>query len=535
MTKFQPLAFLFLIPWMVQAQFINNGASVTIQSGAVLRIETDFINNSGTVTNQGTMEVSGDFTNAATGIFTSDPGTTIRFIGGTDSEVTSNGVSFAHVDMAKDPSFNMILQDDMTISETLTFTEDNNKVLLGDSDLTVSAVASADDNEYVVTNGTGSLIKNIAANGTVTHEIGDLDNASFVSSDVTGSAYTDATLSARVITTGLTDKIFGATDYINREWQITATGITDYQNTMTGTYVSADAVGTQSLITGSTFHTNDWFFNGSDNGPLEVLASTDELSVSLSGQNKFTTVPLKAFLAGALSGGTMTKTLNTNNLIPLESPYTVSPFNAPSVTAPSIPADATDWILIEVRDATTPSTIISQTSGFILDNGNIVAADGGEFRLKDAPASGHIAVRHRNHLAIRTPSPMDFNNPPALYDFTTGTSQAYTDTNITSNANMRNVGGVFAMWAGDVNNDGRIRYLPSIIPLIPSDALAILSLGLGGNASSSQTNVYSNYDVNLDRHLRYLPSIVPLIPSDALYILSNTLGGISNSQITNHF
>ncbi|MBK6498759.1 MAG: hypothetical protein IPG00_11605 [Saprospiraceae bacterium] len=59
------LMFFLMMSVTIQAQFINNGATVTIQSGATLRIETDFINNSGTVTNNGVLEVKEDFTNAA--------------------------------------------------------------------------------------------------------------------------------------------------------------------------------------------------------------------------------------------------------------------------------------------------------------------------------------------------------------------------------------------------------------------------------------------------------------------------------------
>ena len=53
-----------LVSVSLSAQFVNNGATVTIQSGATLRVETDFINTSGTVTNNGTLEVQNNFTNS---------------------------------------------------------------------------------------------------------------------------------------------------------------------------------------------------------------------------------------------------------------------------------------------------------------------------------------------------------------------------------------------------------------------------------------------------------------------------------------
>ncbi|MBK6498758.1 MAG: hypothetical protein IPG00_11600 [Saprospiraceae bacterium] len=90
----------------------------------------------------------------------------------------------------------------MSVAGTLTFTNDNNKVILGANNLTIQdggSIASADDNEYVVANDAGSLVKGLSANGTITHEIGDASNYTPFSSAVTGSAYASATLGARVV------------------------------------------------------------------------------------------------------------------------------------------------------------------------------------------------------------------------------------------------------------------------------------------------------------------------------------------------
>lgn len=452
--------FFLMMSVTIHAQFINNGATVTIQSGATLRIETDFINNSGTVTNNGVLEVKEDFTNAAAATFTSAVGSTVKFIGDTPSTVTSNGDAFHHVSMEKTTE-NITLADAMSVAGTLTFTNDNNKVILGANNLTIQdggSIASADANEYVVADGAGSLIKGLSANGTITHEIGDATNYTPLSSVVTGSAYASATLGARVYTGSLQAKYTDATDYINREWQVVASGITDYTNTMTGTYVAGDATGTQSLIKGSTYHTADWHFDGSTNAALQVIASTTTNDVKLSGQNFFGRANLKAFLAGAMSGTSMTTTLNS--ILPLTTPYTAAPFNAPSVTATSIPATATDWILVEVRDASTPATIISQTSAFILNDGSIVNIDGSALKLKNAVANGHIALRHRNHLGVRTDTPINLDGSALIQNFTNPAATSgevhnvYVDGTINSNdnPNMKSIGSFKALWSGNASN-----------------------------------------------------------------------------------
>lgn len=526
----------------LSAQFVNNGATVTIQSGATLRVETDFINNSGTVTNNGIIEVQNNFTNAAT--FTSASGSTVKFIGTTNSNVTPGGATFQNVSLEK-TNQNITLMGNMAVAGTLTFTNDNNKVILGTNNLTINAggsLTSADENEYVVADNTGMLIKGITTNGTITHEIGDASNYSPLSSVVSGSAYSSATLGARVVDAVHPSKPADADSYLSRYWVVNANGITDYANTMTGTYaLTGDANGTTNDIKGATYHTADWHYNGTaaNTGDPSITASTTTNNVDFSGQNFYGKVNLKAYLAGALPSGTaMTTTLNTNGLIPLATPYSAAPFNAPSVTATSIPANATDWILVEVRDPSTPATLISQTSAFILNDGTIVGIDGASLKLKNAVPLGHIALKHRNHLAIRTLNPIDLVTPPTLKDFSAGTSEAYTDSGITSNANMRQIGSVYALWNGDVNQDGYIRYTNGFIPpstSIPSDALLIFNYL--GNNPSNQTLTYSNYDVNLDRYTRYTNGFIPpstTITSDALVIFS-ALGNVPSNQRKVHF
>ncbi len=549
MRRLNILLFFSLMTVAAQAQFVNNGATVTIQAGATLKVEANFINNlGGTITNNGTLEVQNDFTNAGT--FNSGSSSTLKFIGDSNSNVTpgeaSPGVptTFRNVEMAK-TNANITLQGPAAISGNLTFTNDNNKVIIGNHNLTINtggAVVSSDANEYVVTNGTGQLVKGLDANGTIVHEIGDLTNYTPVSSAVTGT-YASATLGARVYTTSMQAKYNDATDYINREWLVVASGITSYDNTITGTYADGDIVGTEALIKGSSYHSPspDWkFINSAGNATLNTVTARainpSPFDVKLSGQNFFGKANLKAYLAGALPSGT-TMTTALNSILPTaQTPYTAAPFNAPSLTGLNIvkPATATDWILVEVRDASNPATVISQTSGFILNDGTIVSYDNQPLRLKNAVASGHIALRHRNHLAIRTASPINLVEPPTLKDFSAGTSEAFTNGAITSNANMRQIGSVFAMWNGDINQDNIIRYLPLAIPPTPSDVAIILTNALSGNASSSLNNVYNIHDVNLDNKVRYLPQAIPPVPSDSGIILTGPLNGNASGSIRRH-
>lgn len=323
--------FFLMMSVTIHAQFINNGATVTIQSGATLRIETDFINNSGTVTNNGVLEVKEDFTNAAAATFTSAVGSTVKFIGDTPSTVTSNGDAFHHVSMEKTAE-NITLADAMSVAGTLTFTNDNNKVILGANNLTIQdggSIASSDANEYVVADGAGSLIKGLSANGTITHEIGDASNYTPLSSAVTGSAYASATLGARVVDAIHPNKPTEADSYLSRYWVVNANGITGYANTITGTYASAgDIVGTASRVKGASYAPSTWTYtNAATNGTSTVTGSTTVNAVDFTGMNALNKVDITAYLYGAMpsSGTTMTNDLQTYSplLLPTTSQYEI--------------------------------------------------------------------------------------------------------------------------------------------------------------------------------------------------------------------
>lgn len=112
----------------------------------------------------------------------------------------------------------------------------------------------------------------------------------------------------------------------------------------------------------------------------------------------------KAFLQGPLDGTSMNKTVAQNALLPLSDPY------GKGVSVGSIPDNVVDWVMVELRDATTPSNVIESRTAFVLDNGNVVDLDGISALTFEAKigASYHVAIHHRNHLAVMTQQPIRF-------------------------------------------------------------------------------------------------------------------------------
>ncbi len=148
-----------------------------------------------------------------------------------------------------------------------------------------------------------------------------------------------------------------------------------------------------------------------------------------------------------------------NSLLPLQSPYSDPPYNAMPVTAASIPSNAVDWILLEMRTGTANTTppqgtsLLEAQSAFVLEDGSIVGLDGVNplrFSLPD-DGSYYIGIRHRNHLDVMSASSLIPINDVISYDFTNATNNAF------GISQQKLSGGFAVMIAGDMNQDMSIQ------------------------------------------------------------------------------
>ena len=164
------------------------------------------------------------------------------------------------------------------------------------------------------------------------------------------------------------------------------------------------------------------------------------------------------FLEGPYNGSGMTTTLNTNNLIPLNSntAYSTTTYGYTASIVGSIPnATIVDWVLVELRTGTTSGTKVAARAGFLKSDGTIVDIDGTSPVLFTGLSAGnyYIVIRHRNHLAIMSSSAIALSSSSLLYDFTTSQSQAYTSG---TDPMVALSGGGFGMIAADANNSAII-------------------------------------------------------------------------------
>lgn len=138
---------------------------------------------------------------------------------------------------------------------------------------------------------------------------------------------------------------------------------------------------------------------------------------------------LKCYLAGAYDNATQTmrSDLRNQQLLPQTQPYNTAPWNYTGTeNAYSLSNQATDWVLVELRSATNPATVLARRAALLYRDGTIHQPDGTEgvsFGTSLPAANYYIAIKHRNHLAAMTAAPVVLPNANP-YDLSTNAATA---------------------------------------------------------------------------------------------------------------
>jgi|GEM_PF-1866554 hypothetical protein len=171
-------------------------------------------------------------------------------------------------------------------------------------------------------------------------------------------------------------------------------------------------------------------------------------------------VDLKVFLEGPFDGTSMNTLLPASTGFPLAQPYNAPPwFYSGTENVAAIPAGVVDWILVELRDATSAATATSGTriarqAALLLSDGSIVGADGSSFLQFEVTVLHQlfVIIWHRNHIEIISATPAPKIEELYYYDFTTDVTKAYG-----AGVGYKDWGaGVAVMVGADGNADGII-------------------------------------------------------------------------------
>jgi hypothetical protein len=213
----------------------------------------------------------------------------------------------------------------------------------------------------------------------------------------------------------------------------------------------------------------------------------------------------KVFLEGPYNSGTglMNDALRTLPDFPLSEPFTALGLN-PSGGAGTINASVlsvsgnngiVDWVLVELRDAITPSAVLLRTPALVQRDGDIVALNGtGTLQLPAEPNTYRVAVRHRNHLGAMTDAALSLSNAPTPIDFTSAATIAW-GTDARKDAN-----GVQLLWSGETVRNGQLTYTGS-----GNDRDPIL-VTVGSTTPNSTVSGYRSQDVNMNGITAYTGS-----------------------------
>ncbi len=244
-----------------------------------------------------------------------------------------------------------------------------------------------------------------------------------------------------------------------------------------------------------------------------------------------------AFLQGAYnsSTGLMHNQLATVGVLPDNQPYTTAPwvYNGTETLSSTVKGltgnDAvTDWVLVEIRHALLPVTVVASKAAVVQRDGDIVDADTGDTTLNFSNLSAgnyYVTVRHRNHLGVTTQVPLALSsNAATLVDFTAPTTDVFGTYARLDSAN------VSLMWAGDANTNDSV-----IANGIDNDPNLILGTLLMYNANTEanvnyRLKTYSDADINMDGYAIYAGPNNDINP-----LLGNVLLHPSNTNFAANF
>ncbi|MBK9146746.1 MAG: PKD domain-containing protein [Flavobacteriales bacterium] len=224
-------------------------------------------------------------------------------------------------------------------------------------------------------------------------------------------------------------------------------------------------------------------------------------------QNNGLRVALKVLLDGPYDADAqrMGDGLRTAGWIPATEPYTALGFTQAAdgggeliqsgVLSRTGDDAIVDWVMVELRDAATPSSIVATRAALVQRDGDVVAEDGVSPVALLAPAGMYrIAMRHRNHFGAMTANGYNLTTTSSVIDFTSPSLALH------GTEAMRTLGAVRTLWCGNAWRDAQMKYTGQF-----NDRDPILLI-VGGAVPTNTVPGYYLEDVNLDGLVRYTGS-----------------------------
>jgi len=505
MKKITMLAFLFWSAFSVYGQMtLSSGSQIVVNSGSTV-VANDITNSGGTIKNNGSVTVKGDITNNTSGLFDATSSGTVTFNGSSAQEITGDhdAAFYGTVDINNANGVSLTTTStgsDQTINGTLNFTSGN--LTLNGFNLTIGSTdptGAGATTGYVVTNSTGVVKRNVGASAVI-YPVG---NTSYNPVTLTENSGTADYYGVRVVdnepanasTNHMVDRSWVISENVSGGANLTVTP----QWNATEELTSFDRTSSQVGLYNSGNYTWGSVGAASGTGPY-TQTGTGFSSVGTYAVGDYyyggLAIDLKVFLAGAYNttNHNMDKTLNDNSLIPTTDPYGMS------TTVTSIPSGAVDWVKVVFRDGTTSTTLLDSVAKFVNQSGQIINDDGTNMSVTGIDKGNYyVSIHHRNHLPVMSATVVNLSATSPSFDYTSALAQAWADATVTSNDAMKEVEtGIWALWEGDANGDGYVKYNGT-----NADRTSILSVVGSTTPANTLTNTYNANDVNMDASVKY--------------------------------
>ncbi|MEO0471868.1 MAG: lamin tail domain-containing protein, partial [Bacteroidota bacterium] len=192
------------------------------------------------------------------------------------------------------------------------------------------------------------------------------------------------------------------------------------------------------------------------------------------------------------SSGLMRDDLRTQNVLPQTDPYLGRSIGKADVFQKNGPDAIVDWVLIRLRAQADSSMVVAEQSALLTRNGQLISSNGvGELLFPVAPGPYFVSIHHRNHLGAMSKHSLQLTETNSLLDFRSLETHGI-------NAQRNVGGGLYALWSGDANGDGRILYqglANDLNELFLSVLTDPLNTGFARNFIKSMS--YERADINL--------------------------------------
>lgn len=264
---------------------------------------------------------------------------------------------------------------------------------------------------------------------------------------------------------------------------------------------------------------------------------------------------VKVLLQGAMINGTdglMRDDLRSKGFLPTLEPYTTiggtrfahsggggGETMPASVTAQNVgTGDAVvDWVFVELRDPNNYSAVVATRSALVQRDGDVVLASDGVSPLSFSGLPGssyYVSVKHRNHLGVMTATAIPLSTTGTIVDFTSMNSSQTWNTIIGvfnyDGWEQTTVSSKQALWAGDANHNGKVKYQGTASDLTTIFAEVIAAQPSNPNPLYNYDNAFGYYfgDVNLDGKVKYQGTA-----NDTSLIFTNIISNYRNSTQMN--